>query len=101
MDNEAPPNKRMRVHMRLQYWHHWHHNWWQCWGIRRSWWSYDRYQRCFMKIYAIRFSKSFRGVDMFAMRRIMLYLDMQHIINIDGGFYFDKNGLLIDVIDLT
>ena len=54
-----------------------------------------------MKIYAIRFSKSFRGVDMFAMRRIMLYLDMQHIINIDGGFYFDKNGLLIDVIDLT
>ena len=101
MNNEAPPKKRMRVDMRLQNLNQWHHNWWQCWGISRYWWSYDRYQRCYMMIYGIRFYKRFLGVDMWTFRRILQYVDMQEIMNVDIGFYFNKDGRLIHVIDLT
>ena len=47
-----------------------------------------------MKIYGIMFHPQFRGFNKYAMRRIMQFLDLQYIFDIDGDFYLDNGEVL-------
>ena len=47
-----------------------------------------------MKIYGIRFHPRFLGVDKYAMQRIMQFVDIQHIFDIDDDFYLDNGEVL-------
>ena len=71
MDNneEEPAKKRMRLQPCPQ-------KWWERLGIMRCWWGYQRYQHLFQKIYGIKFSVPFHGVDTFVFRHILKYVDL-------------------------